>query len=63
MASCISDTEAAMTLDDVYGSDLDRFPLEQELTWDDSEPLELEWDESEVAVLVDGIMGQQRTMT
>lgn len=52
-----------MTLDDVYGSDLDRFPLEQELTWDDSEPLELEWDESEVAVLVDGIMGQQRTMT
>jgi hypothetical protein len=52
--------EAAMTLDDVCGSDLDRFPLEQEFAWGDADPPELEWDESEVATLVDGIMGQQR---
>ena len=62
MASCISDTVAAMTLDDVYGSDLDRLLLEQEFIRGDTEPPELEWDESEVAILVDGIMGQQRTM-
>lgn len=49
-----------MILDDVYGGDLDRFPLEQEFTLGDAELPELEWDESEVATLVDGIMGQQR---
>lgn len=37
-----------MTLDDVYGSDRDRFPLEQEaLDWDE-EDLGLTWDETEV---------------
>ncbi|MEW6687499.1 MAG: hypothetical protein AB1452_00275 [Pseudomonadota bacterium] len=37
-----------MTLDDVYGSDRDRFPLEQEaLDWDE-EDLGLVWDETEV---------------
>jgi hypothetical protein len=60
MATRISDSETTMTLDDVYGSDLDRFPLEQEANWGDNTPPELEWDESEVATLVDGIMGQQR---
>jgi hypothetical protein len=37
-----------MTLDDVYGSDRDRFPLEREaLDWDE-EDLGLAWDEVEV---------------
>jgi len=37
-----------MTLDDVYGSDNERFPLEQEaMNWDE-EDLGLVWDESEV---------------
>ena len=39
-----------MTLDDVYGADNDRFPLEQETRrpiWA-AEDLGLEWDESEV---------------
>ena len=42
-----------MTLDDVYGPDLDRFPLEQEAEisaeaedWDE-ETLGLDWDETE----------------
>ncbi|HEX7220721.1 MAG TPA: hypothetical protein VF280_16035 [Burkholderiales bacterium] len=44
-----------MTLDDVYGADLDRFPLEQEAEaeasveaedWDE-EALGLDWDEAE----------------
>ena len=44
-----------MTLDDVYGPDLDRFPLEQETEseasaeaedWDE-ETLGLDWDETE----------------
>jgi len=39
--------ETAMTLDDVYGPDEDRFPLEQEAENLDAEPLELDWDESE----------------
>lgn len=51
-----------MTLDDANGSDLDRLLLEQEFIRGDTEPPELEWDESEVAILVDGIIGQQRTM-
>jgi len=36
-----------MTLDDVYGPDEDRFPLEQEAEDFDAEALELDWDESE----------------
>ena len=37
-----------MTLDDVYGSDFDRFPLEQEAAdWDEND-LGLVWDETEV---------------
>ena len=37
-----------MTLDDVYGSDQDRFPLEQEAVIWDEEDLGLVWDETEV---------------
>lgn len=37
-----------MTLDDVYGSDQDRFPLEQEATDWDAGTLELDWDETDV---------------
>jgi hypothetical protein len=40
--------EANMTLDDVYGSDLDRFPLEQEAADWDGDDLGLVWDETEV---------------
>ena len=36
-----------MTLDDVYGSDRDRFPLEQESSVWDAEDLGLDWDETE----------------
>jgi hypothetical protein len=37
-----------MTLDDVYGSDLDQFPLEQEaLNWDE-DTLGLVWEETEI---------------
>jgi hypothetical protein len=37
-----------MTLDDVYGSDQDKFPLEQEAVNWDEEDLGLIWDETEV---------------
>jgi hypothetical protein len=41
-------TEAIMTLDDIYGSENERFPLEQEaLNWDE-EDLGLVWDEDEL---------------
>ena len=36
-----------MTLDDVYGPDEDRFPLEQEAEDWDAETLGLDWEESE----------------
>ena len=36
-----------MTLDDVYGPDEDRFPLEQEAEDWDAAALGLDWDESE----------------
>lgn len=44
-------------LDDVYGSALDRFPLEQELTDDDVLP-ELEWDESDEQNLAAELTGR-----
>jgi hypothetical protein len=37
-----------MTLDDVYGSDQERFPLEQESRVWDAEDLGLDWDETEL---------------
>ena len=43
-----SNKEAAMTIDDVYGSDQDKFPLEQEAADWDEEDLGLVWDETEV---------------
>ena len=37
-----------MTLDDVYGSEFDKFPLEQDaLNWDEAD-LGLVWDEPEI---------------
>lgn len=36
-----------MTLDDVYGPDEDRFPLEQEAEDWDEETLGLDWEENE----------------
>jgi hypothetical protein len=36
-----------MTLDDVYGPDEDKFPLEQEAEDWDEETLGLDWDETE----------------
>jgi hypothetical protein len=44
-------TEAAMTLDDVYGPDNDEFPLEQEAEDWDEETLGLDWDETEAQTL------------
>ena len=37
-----------MTLDDVYGADQDRFPLEQEAEGWDAGALGLDWEESDV---------------
>jgi hypothetical protein len=42
-----SNQETAMTLDDVYGADEDRFPLEQEAEDWDAAALGLDWEESE----------------
>jgi hypothetical protein len=43
-----SKKEATMTLDDVYGSENEKFPLEQEAADWDADDLGLVWDESEV---------------
>ena len=45
-----------MTLDDVYGPDEDKFPLEQEAEDWDEEALGLEWEESEVQAIRDEIV-------
>jgi hypothetical protein len=37
-----------MTLDDVYGSDLDCFPPEREVCWKTAPAPRLEWDETAV---------------
>ena len=50
-----------MTLDDVYGSDQDRFPLEQETTVWDAEDLGLVWDETEFQ-LVASQLGVPRSL-
>ncbi len=42
-----------MMLDDVYGSDFDRFPLEQEAADRDEDDLGLVWDEAEVERIAD----------
>ena len=57
-----------MTLDDVYGADLDRFPLEQEAEaeasveaedWDE-EALGLDWDEAEEQEISRAITSRRR---
>jgi hypothetical protein len=45
-----------MTLDDVYGPDLDEFPLEQEAEDWDEEALGLDWEESDVQAICDQIV-------
>lgn len=46
-----------MMLDDAYGSDLDRFPLEQEAA--ETELPELEWHELEVQTLALALTAQR----
>jgi hypothetical protein len=55
-----SQQEATMTLDDVYGSDLDKFPLEQEAAAWDEDDLGLVWDETEVQRLTQQFGGERR---
>lgn len=48
-----------MTLDDVYGSDLDQFPLEQEQPAWEPEDLGLDWDETEVLEIATELCGRR----
>ena len=48
-----------MKLHDVYGSDADRFTREREVTWRDFDSPQLDWDDSEIAALVDDIVAQR----
>jgi hypothetical protein len=48
------------TLDDVYGPDLDEFPLEQEGDDWDEQTLELDWDESEAQEICRDVTSAQR---
>ena len=48
------------TLDDVYGPDLDEFPLEQEAEDWDEETLGLDWDESEAQEICRDVTSTQR---
>jgi hypothetical protein len=50
--------EAAMGLDGTVGSDVDEALLGSGVHWLDGMPPELEWDESEVALLVEQITGR-----
>jgi hypothetical protein len=54
-----STQEATMTLDDVYGSELDRFPLEQEQPAWEPEDLGLDWDETEVLEIATELCGRR----
>ncbi|MGB3936660.1 MAG: hypothetical protein WBL29_13220 [Burkholderiales bacterium] len=49
-----------MTLDDVYGSDFDRFPLEQEAADWCEEDFGLIWDEAEVERLAEQLGAGRR---
>ena len=49
-----------MMLDDVYGSELDEILARQEAAWRDREPPELEWDESEVSLVVENVLGRSQ---
>ena len=48
-----------MTLDDVYGSDNDEFPLEQEAEEWDEETLGLDWSETDAQTLAREISTQR----
>lgn len=54
------DREPAMIGDNAYGSDEKRFAREHQAEWQDREPPELEWDETEVSELVDQILCEHR---
>jgi len=47
-----------MTLDDLYGRDTVRYANEHKSTWRDQIPPEIDWDESEVAEVVDQFVHQ-----
>ena len=49
--------EATMELDDVFGTDLEDALHGNEARWLERTPPELDWDESEVALIVEGIVG------
>jgi hypothetical protein len=50
-------------LDDVYGSDQDRFPLEQDSELWAAECPELEWEETEIQTLARSLSGRERLPT
>jgi hypothetical protein len=51
------DKEAAMVLDDALDSSVDDAFLRTEARWLERIPPELEWDESEIALLVQQVVG------
>jgi hypothetical protein len=55
--------EATMMLDDVYGSDEDRIPLEQESELWTAESPDLEWEETEIQTLARNLSGRERLPT
>jgi hypothetical protein len=51
--------ENTMTLNEMYGSEADRFPLQQEAAeWNDAIP-ELEWDETEAQSIASELIGRR----
>jgi hypothetical protein len=52
--------EAAMVIDDAVGRDLEEAFLMNEVHWLERMPPELEWDESEAALVVKAIVGGSR---
>jgi hypothetical protein len=55
--------EATMTLDDVYGSDHTRFPLEQEAADWDCGDSGLSWDETEIQRVASDLGVPRYTLT
>lgn len=49
-----------MVLDDTFGRNVEDAPLGDEAHWLERMPPELEWDESEAALLVEDIVGGSR---
>jgi hypothetical protein len=52
--------EAAMVLNEAVGRDVEHAFLSDETHWVEHMPPELEWDESEAALLVEDIVGGSR---